>query len=563
MQVYRGIFEKIMGLPNFIMLNGMEELFGKFSASIYSKIMIVVDEVQWKKMAPTTINKFKGFVTTKKIRSEEKYEPQRYTDNCSHIVTMTNQEQPCPLEQTKGRRYFPLVADISTKCKNGEINKEDLARYCAMLIGSIEQHIYEIATVLYCWPTHLIDKFACGHGVNNEHLTILEAASKRYTLRNSLTTRWWFTMNQYGTALYDLLRKGSEEMLPSDAVDHLPGNSTDARRVKTTLEHFKHDFVDCYIPIEKKENAYKDLEKVKIWDVQHVSEVLVRHGLLEELAKLKVETEEEMRKRLTAELAESDEGMDNEYRANLLASVYRAGDARMVKVKKADLMKCFESWFKIDQEKRMETAGAEMLTMEKSQAPGMDMLCHNLRVYVPWIFKCKDDTWACIGDVDKCASIVTNYFKAEANVKCSSRKWQHIFDEVFQDDKTLQKDQSQLDTLFSNKFGKDFTFVHIEGKWMMNFMIMLENDDRMLLPFMWPLTEGQKELLCTSENIDWGPVINDFKSAVQITDLNHPLMQKVVAVNRLYHESQNVTPPLMLPNWAKLTGGCWFPRVKQ
>jgi hypothetical protein len=529
----------IMGSANFIILNGPDEITSKFVANIINKIFVVIDEVYWKNMSPKVINQVKGLVTAKKLKAEEKYEPHRWIENCLHIVTITNQEQPCPLEQTKGRRYYPLVATPSAAFDGREVTKEMLSTYCAMLIFSIKKYINEIAALLYCWPTHLIDKFACGHGVNNEHLAILEAASKRYMLKHSLAARWWFTITDRKSSLYQMLAgrdKKAVPMLPTDPHTSIP--QKDGRRCLNNMDYFRKRF-DGQTDEEMK--ALEELEALpEPWIAPDVIKILENHELGgHEVKRLSIETEIEMRERITEQLGGKEKAGD------LLESLW--GNAKIMKIKKIDLIQNFQDWFELDQKNVTGDGftGAEQLTKEKKDASGSDMLFQSLQKYVDQLFNMKDDEWVRLGDIEQCISHVENLFKANQNVECSNRTWEEIFCEVFEDESVRPEDQSEIDSQFANKFGKDLTFELVNmvldddeeddkgvDVWMMKFLIMIGGEHTQLLPFYWPLTDEQKVLLCKDEIIDWNPVIDNFKDAHRITDLNHPLMMAVKAINQ-------------------------------
>jgi hypothetical protein len=517
-----------MGQSNYKLINGTDQLFGRFSKQLVDKIAIVVDECHWGSLSKKDANLLKGFVTSTELRSEEKHHPESYVQNCTHVITMTNEEQPCPLEKGKPRRYYPLVASLVHVMEQDKLfDQEEVKAYTTALMNNLDNNFYGLAALLYAWPTYMLDKFNAGHGIDNSHLTILAAASKRFTLQHSLSARWWYTILEESSPLSSFLASNAKDMLPSDYSGQNGNDLKDRRLCKQKLEALEH-MLDTkhYDP-----KSQASLDKISaIGEIRELGQGPYQMGDLLEIFKqnnlshmacnLEAQKEEDM----MDGLLRSADG--NQALKDIMTLVAADGKTKMKKVKKTQLAQEFMDWFRLEDEKA--SMGAEHLSKNKNKAPGADMLFHNLIYFVPWLFHIKDKEWVCVGTLDVCRTHLKNVFKTEKNISVSSRDCMQVLDEIFQ----VEEEDQEADH-FSSMFSGDRTFIYENGSWYLKFMLGKEGSNNTLIPLKWKLTEEQQKLLLEEGFLDWGPILNDITACVRITDIEDPLLISIMKENKL------------------------------
>lgn len=474
----------------------MEELLEKFSAGVADKIMVVVDEVTWLKLPTVKKNKLKTCITSKKNKSEQKFQPIIYIPNYWHLITITNGMEPCPLEEHKQRRYFPLVVTMSHVFEPEEqFDTSRLKQYGEMLLTSIDMSIDVMASLLYTWPTYRLDRFNAGHGVSNQHLTILAAASKRYTLQHSIASQWWFTLSDKKSVLYlSLLQEGyTKDVLPGDLYcdankpifcceDPLKPRMNDVRSLMTLYSRNEERTLQLQGFLADFEEAVPSNGVIRIAKLKEMAE---KNSCLDLVGSLidcwRKETDEETVTRLldVAECIITDETK------KMVMDILKLR-TRSKKISKANFFKLFEAWY-TDLPSEKKTSSDKL--------PNSDLLAHQLRPYVPWLFEIMDSNWLLIGDVESCRKNLDEIFKTTKNIESSKRGWFDIINEVY------SGNEDNHDIGFETKFADDKSFHRDkDGNW---FARLIVEWGEFQLPVLVPLDDEKKHHLMINKQMIW------------------------------------------------------------
>lgn len=446
---------------SFNIVSGLEDFFRQFSADVMNKIMVVCDEVYFKGLNSTKQQALKHTTTAPFLRSERKFQEAEWVPNFTHIVTITNAEQPCPLEQCKGRRYFPLLATMGHLLKGEELfNSSVLKSYTASLVGCLERtkSIQLFAALLYAWPTSRIDKFNCGHGVDNSHCTILTSASKRYTMNNSSTSRWWSTIvsdkssSEDSLNLYLLLTQNSISASKNPTM--LKGCEPDKNFTCTMSQWDFHTSVNMgamkFVSMEVRSKFLKDIDdayqaKPKL-TAGEVRTIISNYPELQPYLLPNIvgkEDESEIDDKIDIMIG-ADAPVDQRNYMRALINQTSESVLTGMMIKKSDLFNHYSEWFKSEH---------NPIKDHEDYAHNADYLMCNLANYVPWINKVQSP-YAYLGNVESCVKAMKMFLDTSNKIPVSTRTWFQILEnDVFFGDEENEDVQ-----LFCTRFAGDSSF---------------------------------------------------------------------------------------------------------
>lgn len=492
-----------MGSSNFLLASGLSDLIGKFSASALDKIFIVCDEVYWKAHSTKEINEVKNIVTAPTVTAEEKYHPKCRLSNHIRIVSITNQDLPCPTENTTGRRYFPLACSLEAIVEKKEdiFNVGVQKEYTEKLNDEMKKDWKKIAQILYCWPTTALDKFKAGHGVRNDHFPLLKAATQRYVSRYSPPCKWWFTIMDKKSDLYHSLvnNKYCEPVLPEELQyqeDNTPlpkytgffnGTFADIADKLCQLKNWNTEKYHPSMFIELADHIMNDLTPTNRVSMQRLYNLLEKAGLKDMFHHFQEDVVSEFE---TLHIMMNNSGDEDDVRA--LLKTYMDNKRNLMKISKKQFYDVFNAWY------------------EPSKYPGdtmtphinPDLLVQYIIPYVPWLTHLKDKDWLLIGSVDICRQNLEQMFKTADNLKVSTLSCHEVLRDIFM----KHVDDKGCDDEFEAKFGTDRTFMKVDNQWWVVVFLKIMSDNNNVPNFMVPvrckLDDDAKTDLLTKDRLE-------------------------------------------------------------
>lgn len=493
----------LMGSSNFLLASGLSDLIGKFSASALERIFIVCDEVYWKAHSTKEINEVKNIVTAPTVTAEEKYHPKTRLANHIRIVSITNQDLPCPTENTTGRRYFPLSCSLEAIVEKKEdvFNVSVQKEYTEKLNDEMRRDWKKMAHILYCWPTHALNKFKAGHGVRNDHFPLLKAATQRYVSRYSPPCKWWFTIMRNNSNLYqNLLKNGyCKDVQPGELQydnDDIPvpkypgffkGTLADVADKLVMIKDWDKNKYTKEMFIELADKIMTKMTPTNRVSMQRLYNILAKAGLEGMFHHFAKDVVSEME---TLQIMMDNNEDDDNVRA--LLNSYMATKNSLLKIKKKDFFKIFERWF------------------EPSKYPGdtltahlnPDLLVQYIIPYVPWLTHLKDKDWLLIGSIDICRKNLQQMFETANNLPVSRRSCHEVLRDIFME----HVDEEGCDDEFEAKFGTDKSFMKVDNEWwaIVFFLIVSDNNNapNFMVPIRCKLHQEAKDELLTKGRIE-------------------------------------------------------------
>lgn len=488
----------------------MEDLLDKYCESFLAKQLLLVDEVFWKSLTHKDVNKVKNYVTGKTIKLEEKFGQRHPVPNTLHLICITNAEQPCPLENTKARRYFPLLADVSNQLDSASVSERTvLKKHTDAVISCLDNHWKIMGRLLYAWPIHMLDNFNAGHGVKNDHLGILQAATKKFTEKNNPVCKWWFTIMDKSSTLSGYLDPKTNNIKPVNN-DQIRSNNgeheTFCSLTRDKLEDTMKWLIQGHPDLAPLKDAMDDVMKYTKTFEEHdritmnmLKEIFVKYKVDDLLSNFNryIETDQQTMERV---LKAANGGNDQDHISKQV-NQYLSTKNIKYKASKKDLWQWFQNW--LTENPHCNDTG----TMHTNE----ELIVYTIRHYVPWIQHILDKRYVLIGDVESCRASLQAHFDVPSNLPTSNRHWTEIIEEVFLGEPEHRNDE------FHNKFQNDDAFEFKDEQWFMKLFLWVD-DEQFMLPIRMILTEEQKESLLNDKGIDFNTFLFSFAEKLDEDD---------------------------------------------